>query len=82
MAERDAVNRTEIIPYLFYRDVPAALDWLTRAFGLTEDMRVKTMSDKLPRKDTMSRSLSSRWKTTTTRNESERQRPEFRLAFG
>ena len=42
MAERDAVSRTEIIPYLFYRDVPAALDWLTRAFGFTEDMRVKT----------------------------------------
>jgi PhnB protein len=31
--------RTEIIPYIFYRDVPAALDWLTRAFGFTEVMR-------------------------------------------
>lgn len=33
---------TEIIPYLFYRDVPAALDWLSRAFGLTEEMRHAT----------------------------------------
>lgn len=30
---------TEIIPYLFYRDVPAALDWLGRAFGFRETMR-------------------------------------------
>ena len=35
---------TEIIPYLFYRDVPAALDWLARCFGFTEDMRHKTAS--------------------------------------
>jgi len=33
---------TEIIPYIFYRDVPAALEWLTRAFGFKEDMRVGT----------------------------------------
>jgi len=33
-------TRTEIIPYIFYRDVPAALEWLTRAFGFKEDMRV------------------------------------------
>ena len=32
----------EIIPYIFYRDVPAALDWLARAFGLTEEMRHAT----------------------------------------
>ena len=31
--------RTEIIPYIFYRDVPAALAWLARAFGFTEEMR-------------------------------------------
>jgi uncharacterized glyoxalase superfamily protein PhnB len=36
--------RTEIIPYIFYRDVPAALDWLARAFGLKEIMRVGTPS--------------------------------------
>ena len=33
---------TQIIPYIFYRDVPAALDWLARAFGFTEEMRHKT----------------------------------------
>ena len=36
--------QTEIIPYLFYRDVPAALEWLTRAFGFTEEMRTGTPS--------------------------------------
>lgn len=34
----------EVIPYLFYRDVPAALDWLTRVFGLREEMRHVTPS--------------------------------------
>ena len=34
----------EIIPYLFYRDVPAALDWLKRAFGFSEHMRTATPS--------------------------------------
>ncbi|MEO8713822.1 MAG: VOC family protein [Acetobacteraceae bacterium] len=32
----------EIIPYIFYRDVPAALDWLARAFGFTEELRHAT----------------------------------------
>jgi PhnB protein len=36
--------RTEIIPYIFYRDVPAALSWLARAFGFTEEMRHPTPS--------------------------------------
>lgn len=35
---------TQIIPYLFCRDVPAALDFLARAFGFTEDMRTGTQS--------------------------------------
>lgn len=35
---------TQIIPYIFYRDVPAALDWLSRAFGFKEVMRVGTPS--------------------------------------
>src|ERR1700680_3610285 len=35
---------TEVIPYIFYRNVPAALDWLTRAFGFTEEMRHGTQS--------------------------------------
>jgi hypothetical protein len=34
----------EIIPYIFYQDVPKALDWLARAFGFTEHMRVGTPS--------------------------------------
>jgi PhnB protein len=34
----------EIIPYLFYRDIGAALDFLTRAFGFKEEMRVGTPS--------------------------------------
>jgi uncharacterized glyoxalase superfamily protein PhnB len=33
---------TQVIPYIFYRDVPAAIDWLSRAFGLTEAMRTAT----------------------------------------
>ena len=35
---------TQIIPYIFYRDVPAALDWLTRAFGFAEELRHPTPS--------------------------------------
>lgn len=35
---------TQIIPYIFYQDLPAALDWLARAFGFTEVMRVDTPS--------------------------------------
>lgn len=34
--------RTEIIPYIFYEDVPAALDWLARTFALVEEMRHAT----------------------------------------
>lgn len=33
---------TQIIPYIFYRDVPAALDWLSRAFGFAEELRHAT----------------------------------------
>src|SRR5215471_18233560 len=33
------VTKTEIFPYIFYRDVPAALEWLTRAFGFKEETR-------------------------------------------
>ena len=35
---------TQIIPYIFYRDVPKALDWLTRAFGFSEELRHPTPS--------------------------------------
>jgi hypothetical protein len=34
--------KTEVIPYIFYRDVPGALDWLARAFGFTEVLRHPT----------------------------------------
>jgi PhnB protein len=34
----------QIIPYLFYRDVGAALDFLCRAFGFKEEMRHGTPS--------------------------------------
>jgi PhnB protein len=37
-------TRTEIIPYIFYHDLPAALEWLARAFGFTEEMRTGTPS--------------------------------------
>ena len=30
----------QIIPYLFYSNVPAALDFLSRAFGYKEEMRL------------------------------------------
>jgi PhnB protein len=38
------MTRTEIIPYIFYRDVPSALEWLARAFGFKEEMRTGTPS--------------------------------------
>ena len=34
----------EVIPYIFYRDVPAALEWLGRTFGFVETMRHTTPS--------------------------------------
>jgi uncharacterized glyoxalase superfamily protein PhnB len=42
MSKAKPTVNTEIIPYLFYRDVPAALDWLARAFGFTEELRHPT----------------------------------------
>ena len=44
MADHKPTIETEIIPYFFYRDVPAAIDWLTRAFGFTQEMRHPTPS--------------------------------------
>jgi PhnB protein len=35
---------TQIIPYIFYRNVAEALAWLTRAFGFTEELRHPTPS--------------------------------------
>lgn len=37
-------GRAEIIPYIFYRDVPLALEWLSRVFGFAEVMRHATGS--------------------------------------
>ena len=39
METRMADVKTEIIPYIYYGDVAAALDWLARAFGFKEEMR-------------------------------------------
>jgi len=36
--------RPKVIPYLFYEDVPAALEFPARAFDLTEEMRHATPS--------------------------------------
>ncbi|MDQ2803029.1 MAG: VOC family protein [Pseudomonadota bacterium] len=44
MATTKPAGATEIIPYIFCRDVPATLDWLARAFGFTEEMRHATPS--------------------------------------
>jgi uncharacterized glyoxalase superfamily protein PhnB len=38
------MTKTEIIPYIFYRDVAEALEWLARAFGFKEEMRTATPS--------------------------------------
>jgi PhnB protein len=44
MAELKTKVGTQVIPYIFYRDVPAALDWLANAFGFAEKMRTGTPS--------------------------------------
>jgi uncharacterized glyoxalase superfamily protein PhnB len=36
--------KTEVIPYIFYRNVPSALEWLARAFGFVEELRHATES--------------------------------------
>ena len=40
MAKNPPENMTRITPYIFYEDVAAALDWLRKAFGFTERMRM------------------------------------------
>lgn len=42
MADTTQSPGARVIPYIFYRDVPAALEWLARAFGFTEVLRHKT----------------------------------------
>ena len=33
--------KSEIIPYIFYRDVPTALEFLARAFGFIEGCGIR-----------------------------------------
>ena len=44
MSASESRDTTQIIPYIFYRDVPAALAWLSRTFGFTEELRHPTPS--------------------------------------
>lgn len=44
MSTLDAPRPTELVPYIFYDDVPAALAWLSRVFGFVEEMRATTPS--------------------------------------
>ena len=44
MPDQSSSVATRIIPYIFYRDVPAALAWLTAAFGFVEVLRHETPS--------------------------------------
>jgi uncharacterized glyoxalase superfamily protein PhnB len=44
MSAPESRDTTQIIPYIFYRDVPAALAWLSRTFGFTEELRHPTQS--------------------------------------
>jgi PhnB protein len=48
MAKPKPTVSTEIIPYIFYRDVPAALGWLTHAVGFAETMRTATPNGGTP----------------------------------
>jgi uncharacterized glyoxalase superfamily protein PhnB len=40
MPKNPPENMPRITPYLYYKDVAAALDWLARTFGFTERMRM------------------------------------------
>ena len=44
MPKAKRATKTEVIPYIFYRDVPAALEWLGHAFGFVEELRHATES--------------------------------------
>ena len=44
MSASESPDTTQIIPYIFYRDVPAALAWLSRTLGFTEELRHPTPS--------------------------------------
>ena len=40
MPQNPPADTPRITPYLYYRDVGAALEWLTRCFGFSERMRM------------------------------------------
>jgi uncharacterized glyoxalase superfamily protein PhnB len=40
MAKDEPLTYGKLTPYLYYEDVPAALDWLARAFGFRERLRM------------------------------------------
>jgi len=40
-------NTPRVTPYLLYEDVAAMLDWLTKAFGLRESLRMKGADGKV-----------------------------------
>jgi len=40
MTETSGLRQPTLCPYLYYEDVPAAMDWLGRAFGFRERMRI------------------------------------------
>jgi PhnB protein len=47
MAANPPENMPRITPYLYYEDVAAALDWLARAFGFRERMRLPGTAGKI-----------------------------------
>jgi len=40
MPDESALPYPQLTPYLFYEDVPGALEWLAATFGFTERMRM------------------------------------------
>jgi uncharacterized glyoxalase superfamily protein PhnB len=40
MPSNPPANTPRVTPYLYYEDVPAALEWLARAFGFHESLRL------------------------------------------
>lgn len=42
MPEVPPVGMTQVIPYLYYADVPKAIDWLVKAFGFEKIMIAPT----------------------------------------
>ncbi len=49
MPKNPPENMPRITPYLLYEDVGAAMDWLARAFGFRERMRLSGPDARTPR---------------------------------